>query len=75
MDGATPFQEVSMNEADALLTYAEAAKLLHVQVSTLYSKVSRREIPHLRLGGASSDSTALRSMPGWWRSTLIPWSR
>ena len=34
-----------------LLTYPEAADFLRMKLPTLYSKVSRREIPHVRLSG------------------------
>ena len=34
-----------------LLRYREAAERLNVPLATLYSLVSRREIPHVRLGG------------------------
>ena len=33
-----------------LMTYEEAAGLLGLHLGTLYSMVSRRQIPHLRLG-------------------------
>lgn len=36
-------------ESDDMLTYKEAAKLVGLKLATLYSKVSRREIPHFRL--------------------------
>lgn len=35
----------------SLLTYGEAAAFLRMKLPTLYSKVSRREIPHVRLSG------------------------
>lgn len=31
------------------LTYEEASQLLNMSLSTLYSKVSRKEIPHIRI--------------------------
>lgn len=34
-----------------LMTYREAATFLNIKLATLYSKVSRREIPHVRLSG------------------------
>ncbi|MCC6157445.1 MAG: helix-turn-helix domain-containing protein [Deltaproteobacteria bacterium] len=34
-----------------LLTYSEACAILKMKLPTLYSKVSRREIPHVRLSG------------------------
>ncbi len=34
-----------------LLTYAEAGELLGLKLSTLYAMVSRRQLPHVRLGG------------------------
>ena len=37
-----------MNERK-LITYTEAAELIGVQQGTLYSMVSRRQIPHIRL--------------------------
>lgn len=37
-------------EADTLLTIKQAANLLHLAVPTLYSKVSRKEIPHSKNG-------------------------
>ena len=33
-----------------LLTYKAASRLLGLRIGTLYSMVSRREIPHVRLG-------------------------
>ena len=33
-----------------LLTYAEAAELTSLPLGTLYHRVSKKEIPHLRLG-------------------------
>jgi excisionase family DNA binding protein len=33
-----------------LFTYAQAAKFLNVRLGTLYALVSRKEIPHVRLG-------------------------
>jgi len=33
-----------------LLSYQEAANLLHVQIGTVYSWVSKKMIPHIRLG-------------------------
>lgn len=33
-----------------LLNYREAARVLGVQVGTVYAWVSRRQIPHVRLG-------------------------
>ncbi len=35
---------------DQHLTYEEAARFLNLKLETLYSMVSRREIPHIRLG-------------------------
>jgi excisionase family DNA binding protein len=35
---------------DELLTYAQAARFLNVRLGTLYALVSRKEIPHVRLG-------------------------
>lgn len=32
-----------------LLSYSDAADLLHIPVSTLYGWVHRREVPHIRL--------------------------
>lgn len=40
----------SMNIDEVLLTYAETAELLGVKRVTLYSMVSRHELPHVRLG-------------------------
>jgi excisionase family DNA binding protein len=34
-----------------LLTYTQAANLLGLKLSTLYAMVSRRQVPHVRLGG------------------------
>ncbi len=34
-----------------MLTYQEAAEFLSMRLATLYSKVSRHEIPHVRLSG------------------------
>jgi excisionase family DNA binding protein len=34
-----------------LLRYEQAAEEFNIPINTLYSKVSRREIPHYRLGG------------------------
>ena len=34
-----------------LLTYQEISKLLNIKIATLYSLVSRRRIPHIRLSG------------------------
>ncbi len=34
----------------SLFTYVQASQFLGVRVGTLYSMVSRREIPHVRLG-------------------------
>ena len=34
-----------------LLTYTEAAEFLGIKLTTLYAMVSRRRIPHVRLGG------------------------
>lgn len=44
--------EVSMNDEqdDELLTYTQAGRLLNLRTNTLYSLVSRSQIPHLRLG-------------------------
>ena len=36
---------------NGLMTYLEAAEFLNMKLATLYSKVSRKEIPHLRLSG------------------------
>lgn len=33
------------------MTYAEASEYLNLKVGTLYCLVSRKQIPHLRLGG------------------------
>jgi excisionase family DNA binding protein len=33
-----------------LLTYAQAARFLNVRLGTLYSLVSRKEVPHVRFG-------------------------
>ncbi len=33
-----------------LLTYAEAADMLGLELSTLYTLVSRRTVPHIRFG-------------------------
>lgn len=33
------------------LTYEQAAEYLGLKLSTLYSKISRKEIPHYRLSG------------------------
>lgn len=33
-----------------LLTYAQAAKYLNVRLGTLYALVSRKQIPHVRIG-------------------------
>jgi excisionase family DNA binding protein len=35
---------------DDLLTYAQAARFLNLRLGTLYALVSRKEIPHVRLG-------------------------
>lgn len=35
------------------LTYSQVAELLNMPLSTLYSKVCRKEIPHLRMSGRS----------------------
>lgn len=35
---------------DDLLTYPDAARILGLPVGTLYSLVSRRDVPHVRLG-------------------------
>jgi excisionase family DNA binding protein len=48
----------------ALLTYREAASLLGIRVATLYSMISRREIPHVRLG---------RRMVRFDRTDLLAW--
>ncbi|NLH47744.1 MAG: excisionase family DNA-binding protein [Myxococcales bacterium] len=44
--------ETHTNEqpVSALLTYREAAALLNLALPTIYSKVSRKELPHVRLG-------------------------
>ncbi len=39
------------NPGEQLLTYQEAAKLLGMKVSTLYSLVFHRKVPHIRLTG------------------------
>jgi len=39
-----------MTDDDQLLTYADAARLLNLRLGTLYALVSRKEIPHVRLG-------------------------
>jgi excisionase family DNA binding protein len=46
------------------LTYAEVARRLHLPVGSLYGKVRRCEIPHLRFGRARSGSTPTRSSGG-----------
>jgi excisionase family DNA binding protein len=38
-----------VSEGSALLNYADAALLLGMRVATLYSLVSRRQIPHVRI--------------------------
>ncbi len=38
-------------KGQGLLSYLEAADFLNMKLATLYSKVSRKEIPHLRLSG------------------------
>ncbi|MCB9489876.1 MAG: helix-turn-helix domain-containing protein [Deltaproteobacteria bacterium] len=43
----------SVNTVPELLNYEEAAKLLRFKVPTLYSLVSRKQIPHIRLSGRS----------------------
>jgi excisionase family DNA binding protein len=40
----------STNVTD-FLRYEQAAEEFNIPVNTLYTKVSRREIPHFRLGG------------------------
>lgn len=35
---------------DELFTYAQAAKFLNVRIGTLYALVSRKQVPHVRLG-------------------------
>ena len=37
-------------ELARLLTYQELAKLLGIKVNTLYTLVSQRRIPHVRIG-------------------------
>ncbi|MAF77941.1 MAG: hypothetical protein CME60_07245 [Halobacteriovoraceae bacterium] len=32
------------------LTYSEVSRLLNIKIGTLYSLVSKRQIPHIRLG-------------------------
>lgn len=53
-----------MSIDDKALTYAESAELLGIRISTLYSMVSRKQIPHLRLG---------RRLVRFSRSRLIEW--
>lgn len=35
---------------DDIITYEQAARILGIKVNTLYSLVSLRKVPHLRLG-------------------------
>ena len=35
---------------DEHLTYEQAARFLNLKLGTLYCKVARREVPHVRLG-------------------------
>lgn len=42
--------EEAPSRGDALLSYADAARLLSLPIGTLYAKVARREIPFVRLG-------------------------
>jgi len=39
-----------MSDDHELLTYAQAAQFLNVRLGTLYALVSRKEVPHVRLG-------------------------
>jgi excisionase family DNA binding protein len=39
-----------MADEDEIYTYVQAGAFLNLKVPTLYSKVSRREIPHIRVG-------------------------
>jgi excisionase family DNA binding protein len=50
------------NERRGLIGYTEAAKLLGIALPTLYSKVSRRQVPHVRFGRrcVRFDEAALR---------------
>jgi len=43
-------KEVSAGSGSELLTISEAAELLKLSVSTIYSKVSRNEIPAFKVG-------------------------
>ena len=43
-------KEVVMTEEESLLCYRHAAKVLGLPLGTLYSLVSQRRIPHIRLG-------------------------
>jgi excisionase family DNA binding protein len=46
-----PQQPLSASSPTKLLTYPEAACLLGVKIGTVYSLVSQRRIPHVRLSG------------------------
>ncbi len=35
---------------EQLMTYPQAAEFLGLKIDTLYSMVSRREVPHVRIG-------------------------
>ena len=52
------------------LTYEEAATLTGIAVPTLYSKVSRKEIPHVRLGPRLV-RFPLDELEGWLRAHLV----
>ena len=46
-------EEESETGADGYLNYPEASEFLNIPRGTLYSMVSRNEIPHIRLSGRS----------------------
>jgi excisionase family DNA binding protein len=58
------------NREDQLLTITEASKLLNLSVATLYSKVSRNEIPVCKKGKKLYFSKA--ELTAWIQSGKIP---
>ena len=56
---------------EALITYAQAAALLGLKLPTLYTLVSRRTIPHVRLSGriVRFDPVVLEH---WRKSRAVP---
>jgi excisionase family DNA binding protein len=59
------------NQMDEMVGYAAASRLIGIRLSTLYSYVSRKDIPHYRLGKRLV-VFSVEELQDWMRTRRVP---